>query len=363
MKTKSQPTPVGAQQDGSYPADFKKIHDELITVDGAAPMVSWGMDPSGAIADSSGKGFNYYIDGGITGVACSVSTARLPMDIVKKAITFFDTIIEKRGFMKIRTAADLERAKREKRLGVWYHMQSSNCIEDNLDALEGLKQTGVGQLQFTYNIQNRFANGCMERQNSGISKAGIALVKKCNELKIIIDGTHQGDRDVLDLCEFSKSPVIISHSLSRAVYNHPRNVPDELIKAVAKKGGFVGVCAWPPFVSADQFPTFDQFFAHLDHMVQLVGPDHVTIGLDYFNMIQGVVPDEEVQKVYDIMIGSGTWTVQEYGRPPYVFPTGIETPAKLANLTGELLKRGYSKDDVAKIWGGNWLRVMKEVWG
>lgn len=326
-------------------------------------MVSWGMDPNGNIADSSGKGFNYYIDGGITGVACSVSTARLPMDIVKKGVNFFDTIIEKRGFMKIRTVADLERAKREKKLGVWYHMQSSNCIEDNLDALEGLKKAGVGQLQFTYNIQNRFANGSMERNNCGISKAGIDLIKKCNELKIIIDGSHQGDRDVLDICEFSSSPVIISHSNARAVYNHPRNVPDEVIKAVAKKGGFVGICGWPPFVSADQFPTFDQLFAHLDHIVQLVGPDHVTIGLDYFNMIQGVVPDEEVQKVYDIMIAGGTWTVEEYGKPPYIFPKGIETPAKLANLTGELLKRGYKKEDIAKIWGGNWMRVMKQVWG
>jgi len=344
-------------------ADVLKIHKELICVDGAAPMVSWGMDPLGNIADSSGKGFDFYVEGGVTGAACSVSTARLQMDIVKKAIKFFDTIIEKRGFLKIRTAADLERAKREKKLGTWYHMQSSNCVEDNLDALEGLKKAGVGQLQPTYNIQNRFANGCMERHNSGISKAGIDLVKKCNELKIILDGTHQGDRDVLDMVEFSTSTVIVSHSLSRAVYNHPRNLPDDVIKAVAQKGGFVGVNGWPPFVSASQFPTFDQFFAHLDHIVQLVGPDHAAIGMDYFNMIQGVVPDDEVQKIYDQMIASGTWTVEEYGKPPYVFPAGIETPAKLANLTGELLKRGYSKADVAKIWGGNWLRVMTEVWG
>jgi len=350
-------------QGSSYPADFRKIHEELICVDGAAPMVSWGMDPSGAITDSSGKGFNFYIDGGVTGVACSVSTARLPKDIVKKAITFFDTIIENRGFMKIRTAADLERAKREKKLGVWYHMQSSNCIEDNLDALVELNKAGVGQLQFTYNIQNRFANGCMERQNCGISKAGIDLVKKCNELKIILDGSHQGYRDVMDLCEFSSAPVIVSHANALAVYKSPRNVPDDVIKAIAQKGGFVGICGWPPFVSDSQFPTFDQLFAHLDHIVQLVGPDHAAIGLDYFNMIQGVVPDEEVQKVYDIMIGSGTWTAEEYGKPPYVFPKGIETPAKLANLTGELLKRGYSKVDIAKIWGGNWMRVMKQVWG
>ncbi|WP_455388711.1 dipeptidase [Petrachloros mirabilis] len=344
-------------------ADVMKIHDELIVIDGAAPMVSWGMDPSGNIADSSGKGFDYYIEGGVTAAPATMSTTRLNMEITQKAVSFFDEIIEKRGFLKIRTAADLERAKREKKFGTWYHMQASYCVEDNLDALEGLKKAGVGQLQPTYNIQNRFANGCLERVNGGLSKAGLDLVKKCNELKIILDGSHQGDRDVLDMVEFSSSPVIVSHANARTIYKHPRNVPDDVIKAVAQNGGFVGVCGWPPFVSDSQFPSFDQLFAHLDHIVQLVGPDHASIGLDYFNMIQGVVPDEEVQKVYDIMISTGTWTVEEYGRPPYVFPTGIETPKKLPNLTGELLKRGYSKADVAKIWGGNWLRVMKQVWG
>lgn len=315
------------------------------------------------MTDASGKAFDYYIKGGVTAAPASVSTARLHMDIVKKAVGFFDNIIEKRGFVKIRSVADLLRAKREKKFGTWYHMQSSNCVEENLDALEWLKNAGVGQLQPTYNYQNRFANGSTERLNSGLSKAGIDLVKKCNELKIILDGSHQGDRDILDMVEFSSSPVIVSHANARTVYKHPRNIPDEVIKAVAQNGGFVGVNGWPPFVSDSQRPTFDQFFAHLDHIVQLVGPDHAAIGLDYFQLIQGVVPDEEVQKIYDQMIRSGAWTVEEYGKPPYAYPTGIETPAKLANMTGELLKRGYSKADIAKIWGGNWLRVMKEVWG
>lgn len=167
-------------------------------------------------------------------------------------------------------------------------------------------------------------------------------------------------------CQLRCSPVIVastSPERTKKAVTPARNVPDEVIKTVAKKGGFVGLCGWPPFVSNSQFPSFDQLFAHLDHIVQLVGPDHATINLDYFNMIQGVVPDEEVQKVYDQMIATGTWTVEEYGKPPYVFPKGIETPAKLANLTGELLKRSYSKADIAKIWGGNWLRVMKQVWG
>jgi membrane dipeptidase len=187
-------------------------------------------------------------------------------------------------------------------------MQSSNCVEQNLDDLEGFKKAGVGQLQPTYNTRNRFANGQLERVDGGLSKAGVDLVKKCNELKIILDGTHQGDRDVLDMIEFSSSPVIISHAGSSTVYKHPRNISDELIKTVAENGGFVGVNGWPVFVSDSQRPTLDQFFAHIDHMVQLVGPDHVAIGMDYFQIVHGMLPDDEMQKRYDGFIATGTGT-------------------------------------------------------
>ncbi len=343
-------------------ADAMKIHKELIAIDGAAPMLSWGADTLGNVTDPSGKAFDFYIQGGVTAAAASITTGRMSMETARKSVAFFDNIIESRGFIKIRSATDVERAKREKKFGTWYHMQSSNCVEEKLDDLEELKEAGVGQLQPTYNYRNRFANGALERVDGGLSRSGTDLIKKCNELKIIVDGSHQGVRDVLDMIEVSSSPVIISHANSSAVYKHPRNIPDELIKAVAENGGFVGVNGWPPFVSDSQRPTFDQFFAHIDHMVQLVGPDHVAIGMDYFQLIQGVVPDAEVEKIYDQMIGSGAWTAVEYGKPPYVYPESIETPKTLYNVTGGLLKRGYSKEDIGKIWGDNWMRVMHEVW-
>ena len=343
--------------------DTIKIHDELIVLDGTAPLLSWGVSGDGSSTDSSGKGFDYYIEGGVTAAAASVSGGRFDLEAVRKVVAWFDGIIESRGFMKIRSAADIERAKRERKFGVWFHMQSATCVEDNMDALEELKKAGVGHLQFTYNYRNRFANGALERVDGGLSQAGIDLVKKCNDVKIIVDGSHAGARDVLDAIEVSTSPVIISHGNSSAIYKHPRNIPDHVIKAVAESGGYVGCNGWPPFVSDSQFPTFDQFFAHIDHMVQLVGPDHVTIGMDYFQLIQGVVPDAEVNRIYNGMIDKGIWTLEDYGKPPYVYPAGIETPKTLQNLTGGLLERGYSKEDIAKIWSGNWMRVIKEVWG
>ncbi len=348
---------------GTSATDFKKIYDEMVVIDGCAPMLSWGIDTKGDVMDSSGKGFDFYIKGGVTAAAAGISTGRLDIETVRKGVAFLDDIIEKRGFIKIRKAADVERAKCENKFGVWYHMQSSYCLEENLDELEKLHEAGVGLVQPTYNYRNRFANGQLERGDGGLSKAGIDLVKKCNELKIIVDGSHQSERDVMDMIKFSSSPVIISHANAKAVYDHPRNISDELIKAIADNGGFVGVNGWPPFVSDAQSPTFDQFFAHIDHIVKLVGPDHVSIGMDYFQLIQGVVPDDEVKKVYDQFIASGAWTVVEYGKPPYVYPTGIETPATMFNMVDGFLKRGYSVEDIQKIMGGNWLRIMKEVWG
>jgi microsomal dipeptidase-like Zn-dependent dipeptidase len=101
----------------------------MVVIDGCAPMLSWGTDTTGKVTDPSGKGFDLFIKGGVTAAAASISTARLNMETVRKAVVFFDNIIEKRGFMKIKKAADVERAKREKKFGVWYHMQSSNCVE------------------------------------------------------------------------------------------------------------------------------------------------------------------------------------------------------------------------------------------
>ena len=98
--------------------DMMKIHKELAVIDGCAPMLSWGMDTAGNVTDASGKGFDFYIQGGVTAAAASITTGRLSMETARKAVAFFDNIIESRGFIKIRSTADVERAKREKKFGI-----------------------------------------------------------------------------------------------------------------------------------------------------------------------------------------------------------------------------------------------------
>jgi membrane dipeptidase len=139
-------------------------------------------------------------------------------------------------------------------------------------------------------------------------------------------------------------------------------VSDKLLKAVAENGGIAGVVAYPPFASTNKRPTIDDMLDMVDYMVNLMGIDHVTFGLDYDATMHGVISDEVAKKMYDQYVAAGVWTADAYPAPPYYYPQGIEFPSTLYNLTDGLLKRGYSKEDIAKLWGGNWMRVMEQVW-
>ena len=346
-------------------SEDRTIHDKMIVLDGCCPLLSWGIDPgSGEVDDATaGKGVALYIQGGVTAAAASVGGTRTSLDLTRTSFKFHNKMVEDNGWIKVKSSADVLRAKREKTFGIWYLIQGAFAVEDDLDLLEEFKEAGVLQVAPAYNYRNRFASGQLDRSDAGLSKAGVDLVKKCNELKMIVDGCHNSVKDVFDMIEFSSTPVIVSHANAKAVYDHPRNLPDDVIKAVAENGGIVGAVGWPTFVSDSQTPTFDQFFAHIEHIIEVGGIDHVALGMDYFHMIQGLMPDDEAKKLYDEIIKSGAWTATEYGHPPYVYPTGLKTPATFYNITNGLLSRGFSEEDTQKVMGGNWLRIMGQVWG
>lgn len=197
----------------------------------------------------------------------------------------------------------------------------------------------------------------------GISELGIKLVKACNEARIIVDVAHTGEQSALDIIKASSEPVILSHGNARGKIDNPRNVPDKVLKAVAENGGIADVVAYPPFVSKNKKPTMDDMLDMVDYMVNLMGIDHAAFSLDYDATMHGVMPDEMVIKLYNQYVAEGVWDPTAYPKPPYYYPQGIELPNTLYNLTDGLLKRGYSKEDIAKLWGGNWLRVMEQVWG
>ena len=180
-----------------------------------------------------------------------------------------------------------------------------------------------------------------------------------------MDVAHGGVKTAIDTIDAGSGIVVCSHGNARSVIQSDRNFPDEVLKAVAQKGGLCGVAGWPPFISTnkDNRPSMDDMIRMIDYMVELVGVDHVGIGMDYMLGQAGTIPNEDAKALYEYLVDKGDWSPKTYPPPPWHYPEGIDLPDTLYNLTGALLAHGYKKEDIAKIWGGNWLRIMGQVWG
>lgn len=333
---------------------FEEVHKELIVVDGTIPLISMSQNP---------EHIRWFKDGGVTVASISVSGPPRDPELTADIVTWFSEQIQTNpDYVLVRNTDDILKAKKENKLGVFYHFQSPIPFKENLERVWYYKAMGVGLVQLVYNKRSPYANGSTERNDAGISDLGVDLVKALNEARIIVDVSHTGEKSALDIIQASSEPVVLSHGNAIAVVNNPRNVSDKLLKAVADNGGLAGVAAYPPFISKNSRPSMDDMLKMIDHMVDLMGIDHVGLGLDYDATMHGVMLDDEVKKLYDYYVSSGTWDAKAYPPPPYYYPQGIERPDTLYNLTGALLAHGYSKEDVAKLMGGNWLRIMKQVW-
>jgi membrane dipeptidase len=261
--------------------------------------------------------------------------------------------------LNVRSATDIKRAKQEGKNAVMLNFQ--NCpIEGRLENLDMFYGLGVRVMQLTYNERNLLGDGATERTNAGLSDLGVAVVERMNELGILVDTSHSGWQTCADAIAFSKRPPIFSHTECYAISQHPRNKPDDLIRALADKGGVMGLTTVAPFITNSAPATLETFLDQVDHVVKLIGVDHVGFGTD--TLIRGWPTDPKLKET----------TLARYGEPYYKpsyrfrYPMGTEglnDQHKLKYATAGLLRRGYKDDDVAKILGGNWLRVIGEVVG
>jgi membrane dipeptidase len=167
----------------------------------------------------------------------------------------------------------------------------------------------------------------------------------------------------MDAIETSTRPTVFSHAGAFKVHPSPRNIADDQMKAVAATGGLVGVVGFPAFVSDKVRPTLDDFIKHIDYMVDLIGIDHVALGIDYFEGQHPIADDEDAKLRYQRSLDIGRWSAKAYPPPPYYYPAGIETPEGLPNLTARLVGLGWKAEDILKVMGGNWVRVFRDVWG
>lgn len=327
-----------------------ELHAKSIVIDAVCPLLD------------RVEYLEWYREGGITALAPSVASTENARVTLEGIATWHRRLRERNDLLLVHKAADIEEAKRSGQLGIYLHLQGTDPIEDNLDFVDLYKALGVGVIQLTYNVKNRVGDGCEERTDCGLSRFGLRVVERLNRAKVIVDCTHTGLRTSLEAVEHSSAPVVLSHSNPASVHASARNVSDELIEAIARSGGLIGICGFPAMVAAKSAPSLDDFIAHIDAIAERVGIDHVGLGIDYYTGQAGVATDEEALRSYNAAIQSGIWG-SAYPPPPHRYPSGIETPRTFPNLTARLLERGYSSDDVRKVLGQNWLRVMRAVWG
>lgn len=327
------------------------LHTESIVIDAVCPLV---MDDP--------RYLDWYREGGAAAIAPTVGGWESARKTLDRVAAWQRILRERDDVLLVRRASDIEFAKKSGRLGVYLHIQGTDPIEDNLDLIDLYKALGVGVVQLTYNAKNRVGDGCEERTDAGLSRFGMKVVERLNQTRVIVDCSHTGLHTSLEAVERSTAPVILSHSNAASVHPSARNASNELIDAIARSGGVIGVVGFPAMVATTTSPSLDQFIAHIDAIVERVGIDHVGLGIDYYWGQAGVASDEVALMSYTEAVRAGRWSTA-YPPPPHRYPAGIDTPRTLQNLTARLLERGYAPDDIQKVLGENWLRVMRAVWG
>src|SRR4051812_8910688 len=263
----------------------------------------------------------------------------------------------------IRSAADILKAKREKKFAWLLGTQDSSMVGPELDRLAQMKKDGVMTVQLTYNNRNLAADGSLEPANAGLSKLGRATIERIEAEKLLLDLSHGGARTMAEAAAFAKRPLVISHTAARALTDHPRNTSDETIKAVADKGGVVGVY-FMPFLTLDSQPKGRDLIAHVEHVANVAGDDHVGIGTD--NGVLAQLVDEEAKRK------NRKWALERMkagiaapGEGPDVFPmvADYNSVDRYRRFASDLHKRGWSEARLEKLMGGNFLRVYREAWG
>jgi membrane dipeptidase len=330
--------------------ETRKFHDEIFVFD--ALSIAYVLEDKYAERTLAG-GVN------ATNVTFALEES---WDVVLRNMEGYLSTIEKSPYLKLcLTADDMLKAKEDGKLGVVVGTQGASMLDDQLWRLELLTRMGLRIFGLAYTTANAFGDGCGEKRDAGLTYLGEELIALADALPLMIDLSHCGHRTRAEATALARAPVC-THSNADGLRSNGRNTEDATVKAMAAKGGMIGVCGLPQSL-ADGTPTLEDFLDHVDHFVRLVGAEHVGLGVDYVEKYQ-----EQASVVAPPSVV--TWRTRRpdifgplssFGRQSY--PVGIETVAKLPNLTQGLLDRGYDREATEAIMGDNWLRTFRRFCG
>ena len=261
----------------------------------------------------------------------------------------------------VRRYSDIASAKQNKTLGLMLGFQNTDMIDRDLSRLDMFHRLGIRITQLTYNDRNYVGDGCLEPANGGLSQFGREVVARMNALGIAVDLSHCGVQTTADGIAASTKPPLITHSGCREVYRHPRSKEDRELKAMAEKGGVLGVYFMPFIGPGPGAPTVEMLMRQIDHAIKICGVDHVGIGSDL-----STTPIEETaeylreaKSFVDNRARRGIAAPDET-RP--LFIPELNHPRRLEGVVRGMRQRKYSTEVIEKVIGGNFHRVLKEIW-
>ncbi|MFC0416479.1 dipeptidase [Cytobacillus solani] len=279
-------------------------------------------------------------------------------DVIHDLGIRFSDIAHQDMVIKAERISDLYRAKKEGKIAFVGALESSTMIENELDRLDVLYGFGIRTMGIVYSEANQLGAGLREPNDGGLTVFGKQAVRRMNKLGITIDVSHAGDKTSLDTIEASEKPVTINHAGARALWNTKRLKPDDVIKACAEKGGVIAIEAAPHSTITHNHPAhnIESFMEHFEYTANLVGIDHVAFGPDtLFGDHVGV---------HDLLAGQlSIKSAQMANLQKVEYVKGLENPAEcFPNIVRWLVKKGYSREEIRKVVGGNIFRVLEATW-
>lgn len=306
---------------------------------------------------------------GCTSYAVTSFMPHASLPVAMEELMFWHLIARKHPNISIVFSADdIRRAKAEGTTTILLASQDGDFIGDKLHRIEAFYRLGLRYFLPAYNRTNQICDGCLDRTDAGLTAFGELVVKESNRIGMLLDCSHVGRRATLEIMDKSADPIIFSHSNARAIVDHPRNIDDEQIKALAQTGGVIGVVAWGPLLyknTEKRRPTLDDMIDHVDYIAQLLGTtESIGIGTDFSLGSYGLhLADPwgdpallNSRGEYDKYVESTD------ARDPRRFAQGFNDYAQIVDVIARLKQRGYSEEDVTGILGANFLRVFDRVW-
>jgi len=300
---------------------------------------------------------------GVTAVKRTLGGFNAPFEDTVAEIAAYQRAVEVNPgvFMQIRNADDFAECKRSGRFGILFSFESATCLGDNIDRIELFFNLGVRVMQLSYNLTSPFGAGVLAPADAGLTELGRKAIDSMNSLGVALDLSHANPATTRAAMAASKKPVLMTHGGCSAVHPHPRNKTDGQLRALADKGGVIGIYDLFYLAPSPRQPNLDDYMAHMAHALKVCGEDHVGIGSDTGFGAQMTTPESRVQWDEEQKKRNATGVAApEEDRYPYT--EGLNRADRTLVIADALLKRGYSERVAEKVLGANFVRAFREIW-